>query len=151
MKSIPLNYPCPCGSGKKYKICCFQKNYAAEQAKKKIARFTLDDGSKIKRPTVMLDSIPTHNKNGLQPNITKDQMMGLCMDALFKILQEEEVGMILDLVNRVIYEMDIVPVFTYREISSCMEKDGRFETYMMQICSLKGSDPVSIMVDKMDH
>ncbi|MFQ5750840.1 MAG: SEC-C metal-binding domain-containing protein [bacterium] len=76
------NDPCPCGSGKKYKHCCYQKNYIEVTPEKKTAYFTLDDGSKISQSITSLDAMPTHNKNGLTPNITSAQMMDMCLDEI---------------------------------------------------------------------
>ena len=56
---------------------------------------------------------------------------------------------VLDLVNKVIFDMDIVPIFTYREIAKRIESDSRFSIFQMQVCSLKGTDPVSLMADKL--
>jgi len=96
-----------------------------------------------------MDSLPTHNENGIKPNITKNQMIELCLDEIYKILKTEKVDMLADLVNSVVHNMDIVPIFTYREIASQIEKDKRFSIYMMQICSLSGTDPLELMTDKL--
>ena len=103
----------------------------------------------ITKQITNMDSIPTHNVNGITPNITKDQMMDLCLDEIYKILKNEKVDMLVDLVNLVVLNMDIVPIFTYREIATQIEKDKRFSIYMMQICSLSGTDPLKLMVDKL--
>ena len=109
MKKIKRNDPCPCGSGKKYKDCCYSKNYEESHPKKIIASFTMDDGSKKTGLITSIDSIPKHNLNGLKPNITIEQMMDLCIDEVYKIITDEKVGMLLDLIDKVIREMDIVP------------------------------------------
>lgn len=146
--SVPRNSPCPCGSGKKYKYCCFHKDYIEKPAKKKEVVFTVPGQQDIKRQITDLNAIPTHNENGLRPDIIKDQMMNLCLDEIYSILKKEKVGMLADLVNKVIYIMDIVPTFTYREIALQMENDERFSIYKMQICSLCGTDPLELIVDK---
>ena len=146
---IPRNSPCPCGSGKKYKNCCFQKNFIEVPAKRKDVVFTMPGQDNITQPITNIDSFPTHNENGIKPNITKDQMMDLCLDEIYKILKSEKVNMLADLVNLVVHDMDIVPTFTYREIGTQIENDARFSIYNMQICSLIGTDPVELMVDKL--
>lgn len=146
---IPRNSPCPCGSGKKYKNCCFQKDFIEAPAKRKDVKFTVPGEDDVTRPITDIDSIPTHNQNGIKPNITKDQMIDLCLDEIHKILEVEKVDMLVDLVNSVVQNMDIVPIFTYREIATYIEKDKRFSIYMMQICSLSGTDPLELMTDKM--
>ena len=147
--AIPRNLPCPCGSGKKYKNCCFQKDFIEVPAARKEVKFTMPGQEKITRQITNMDSIPTHNDNGNKPNITKDQMMDLCLDEIYNILKNEKVEMLVDLVNLVVHDMDIVPIFTYREIASRIENDNRFSIYMMQICSLSGTDPLKLMVDKL--
>ncbi|MDZ7290435.1 MAG: SEC-C metal-binding domain-containing protein [candidate division KSB1 bacterium] len=149
MGKTRLNDPCPCGSGKKYRFCCHKVKYQKISPPKITAHFTLDNGQKISQPITPLDSIPTHNKNGLTPDITTEQMMNLCLDQIFGILQLETVGMTHDLVDRVVREMDIVPTFTYRQISERMTRDGRFEVCHHQICSLRGTDPVSLLAEKL--
>ena len=149
MKDISQNSPCPCGSGKKYKNCCYPKNYIEIPANRMKAKFSLDNGSTIQKSITSLDSIPTHNKNGLNPNISKEQMIGLCLDEIYKILRSEEVGMLVDLVNRVLQSMDIVPIFTYREIGNRMESDERFSIFKMQICSLNGTDPLELLTNRL--
>ncbi len=42
------------------------------------------------------------------------------------------------------------PNFTYREIGIQMEKDGRFEVEKMQVCSLKGTDPIELIIEKLN-
>jgi hypothetical protein len=148
MKNVRRNEPCPCGSGKKYKHCCYSKNFTEVNPNKKNAYFTAENGSKISHKITSIDSIPSHNKNGLTPNITSHQMMDLCLDEIYKILQTENVGMVHDLVDKIILDMDIVPTFTYREIAERMGYDGRFEVFQSQICSLKGTDPISLMSEK---
>ena len=148
MKNIRRNDSCPCGSGKKYKHCCYSQNYQKEKPDKKNAYFTVDSGSKISHKVTSIDSIPSHNKNGLTPNITPQQIMDLCLDEIHKILHIENVGMVHDLVDKVILDMDIIPTFTYREIAERIENDGRFEIFQSQICSLKGTDPISLMSEK---
>lgn len=149
MAKIRRNDPCPCGSGKKYKHCCYQKDYREVQPQEIMADLTLDDGSKTTIPVASFDSIPTHNANGLTPDITPEEMMDLCLDEIYKILQKEKVGMMRDLVDGVIKEMDIIPTFTYRQIGGRMSQNGRFENHLMQICSLKGTDPIDLMAEKM--
>ena len=146
---IPRNSPCPCGSGKKYKNCCFQKNFIEVSAKRKDVVFTMPGQDNITQQITNIDSFPTHNESGIRPNITKDQMMDLCLDEIYNILKNEKVEMLVDLVNLVVHDMDIVPIFTYREIASRIENDKRFSIYMMQICSLSGTDPLKLMVDKL--
>ena len=146
---IPRNSPCPCGSGKKYKNCCFQKDFIEIPAKRKDVKFTMSGEDDVIMPIINMDSIPTHNENGIKPNITKDQMIDLCLDEIYKILKNEKVDMLVDLVNSVVHDMDIIPIFTYREIAKKIEKDNRFSIYMMQICSLSGTDPLELMTDKM--
>jgi hypothetical protein len=149
MGKIKRNDPCPCGSGKKYKDCCYQKMYEEISPNKKIVRFTLDDGSETYKQITSIDAIPKHNLKGLSPNVTKETMMDLCLDEIYNIIVNEKVGMLLDLVDKVIKEMDIIPGFTYREISKRMETDGRFEIFQSQICSLKGTDPVELISKKL--
>lgn len=150
MKNIRRHDPCPCGSGKKYKHCCFFKNYYQVKPDKKNAYFTLDDGSKISHKVTSIDSIPSHNKNGLTPNITPFEMIDLCLDEIHKILQTENVGMVHDLVDKVLLHMDIIPTFTYRKIAERIENDDRFEVFQSQVCSLKGTDPISLMSEKLE-
>jgi hypothetical protein len=149
-KGTSRNVPCPCGSGKKYKHCCYKINFKIIPAVKKDATFSLDNGTTITRSVISSDSIPTHNQYGLRPNITKEQMMDCCLDKIHIILESEKVGMLADLVNRTVKNMDIIPSFTYREISNRMESDGRFEITQMQICGLKGTDPISLMLEKLE-
>jgi hypothetical protein len=151
MTKTRRNDPCPCGSGKKYKNCCYLKHYSQVEPSKIDAEFTLDNGSKVKQPITSLDSIPTHNKNGLQPEITSEQMMDLCLDEIHKLLLEEEVGMLHDLADAVIKEMDIIPTFTYRQLVNHMTKDGRFEIAYSQTCSLKGTDPIQLLTRKVSQ
>jgi len=81
-----------------------------------MATFSLDDGSHVKRNVHSLDSIPTHNANGLTPDIAKKQMMVLVLDEFFRILSAEQVGTLADMTNRIVAEMNIVPAFTYRDL-----------------------------------
>jgi hypothetical protein len=150
MKGVPLNSSCPCGSGKKYKLCCYHKNYNVAQEEKIEATFSIHKNGKIKRYVTSLDSIPTHNKNGLKPKITQNQMIDLCLDNIYKILEKEKVGMLLDLVNFVVKTMDIIPTFTYREFAERMEKDDRFTIYQMQVCCLKGDNPIRLMSERLE-
>jgi len=103
----------------------------------------------MKRNVHLLDSIPTHNKNGLTPNITKKQMIALVLDEFFRILSTEQVGTLADMTNRIVTEMNIVPVFTYRDLGNALEADSRFEHHCMQLICLAGNDPVEVYVDKM--
>ncbi|HMB99879.1 MAG TPA: SEC-C domain-containing protein, partial [Flavobacteriaceae bacterium] len=141
---------CPCGSGKKYKNCCYPKRYKEVLPQKKNINLTLDDGSKIQRPVITIDSIPKHNKNGISPNLTDIQIIDLCLDEVFKLVKSEKVGMLVDLVNKVVLEMDIIPPFTYKQIAERMKIDGRFEIYQYQICSLKGTNPIELMANKLN-
>jgi hypothetical protein len=141
------NNPCPCGSRRKYKQCCQPQDRVVVKAKRKMGHFTMPDGSKVSRSIIRFDSIPTHNKNGLTPDISSEQMMDLCLDKVHTILKSEKVGMLPDLVDTVIEEMDIVPTFTYRQILERMMNDERFETVQGQICGLEGTDPVELMAD----
>jgi len=149
-KSVQKNSLCPCGSGKKYKYCCFAKDWKTKQAQRKTATFSFDDGSQVKRNVHSLDSIPTHNTNGLTPDITKKQMIALILDEFFHILSTEQVGTLADMTNRIVAEMNIVPVFTYRDLGKALEADSRFEHYCMQLICLAGNDPVEVYVDKME-
>ncbi|MFQ5825477.1 MAG: hypothetical protein ACE5JB_15665 [bacterium] len=71
------------------------------------------------------------------------------MDEIYKIIGKEKVGMTHDLIDKVILDMDIIPTFTYRQISERMIEDGRFEVVHGQICSLKGTDPSELMAEKL--
>ena len=151
MAKVKRNDPCPCGSGEKYKNCCYLKNYSQVNPSKVNAELTMDDGTTVTHAITALDSIPTHNKNGLQPDITPEQMMDLCLDEIYKVLQTEKVGMIHDFVDAVIKEMDIIPTFTYRQLATRMAQDGRFEVAYSQSCCLKGSDPIRLLTKKVDE
>ena len=85
---VPRNTPCPCGSGKKYKNCCFQKNYIEVTATKKDVVLSISDDVSVKKKITDINSIPVHNKNGLRPNISKNQMIDLCLDEIFNILKK---------------------------------------------------------------
>jgi len=148
-KSVPKNFACPCGSGKKYKDCCFGKDLKRKQAQRKTITLNLDDGSQVKRNVHSVDSIPTHNTKGLTPDITKKQMIALILDEFFRILSTQRVETLVDLTNRVIEDMNIVPDFTYRDIGNALDADSRFEHFCMQLVCLAGDDPVEVYVNKM--
>ena len=150
MANIKRNDPCPCGSGKKYKNCCFQKNFTKIVPEKIDAQITMDDGSKVTRKVRSIDALPTHNKNGLSPSITPEQMIDLCLDEIYKILINEKVGMLADLTDKVVLDMDIIPTFTYRQISERMSNDSRFEIAKGHICGIKGFDPVGLLANKLE-
>lgn len=149
MAKIGRNDPCLCGSGKKYKHCCYQKNIRITPTLKKEAKFTLDDGSKIKHFARSVDSIPVHNHLGLRPNIPKEEMINLCVERIYTILKRDKVDMLVDLVDKTIEEMNIIPNLSYGDIGTYMEQDDRFEIYKMQVCSLKGTDPVKLIMEKL--
>ncbi len=149
MNAARRNDPCPCGSGKKYKNCCYRENYTQATPTKKTVHFSQPEGFITSAPITSFDAIPTHNKNGLRPEITSEQMMDLCLDEIYKSLATEHVGMTNDLVDAVLHEMDIVPTFTYREIAERIVQDGRFSVFNGQICSLNGTDPVTLMAEKL--
>lgn len=132
--------PDPGRTGKKYQIPVIERE----------ATFTLDDGTKIKRYVRSLDSAPIHNYNGLWLHTSKEETIRKCVAEIFTILKEEKVAMLADLVDKVVHDMNIIPNFTYREIGMQMEKDGRFEVEKMQICSLKGTDPIELIMEKLD-
>lgn len=136
---IGKNDPCPCGSGKKFKHCCYKKNYQL-----------LDGGKKIKIFAVSLDSVPVHNPDGIRPEMTKEEMINSCTEVIHQVLKIEKVGMLRDVVDKVVRVLNIIPNFTYREIGMQMENDGRFEVFEMQVCSLKGTDPIDLILDKLD-
>lgn len=139
-KEIGMNDPCLCGSGKKFKHCCYQKNYQI-----------LDGGKKIKIFAKSLDSVPIHNLNGIRPDMTKVEMINSCIEIIHQILKIEKVGMLGDVVDKVVQDLNIIPNFTYREIGIQMENDGRFEVYQMQVCSLKGTNPIELILDKFEE
>jgi hypothetical protein len=124
-------------------------NYFQAAAKRKTVHFTQPEGFITSTQVTSIDAIPTHNKNGLRPGITSEQMMDLCLDEIYKLLAAERVGMTKDLVDAVLHKMDIVPTFTYRQIAERMEQDGRFNVFKGQICSLKDTDPVTLMAEKL--
>jgi hypothetical protein len=62
--AVPRNSPCPCGSGKKYKNCCYKMNYDEMPVKKKEVVFDLPGYVVFKKQITDIDSIPVHNKNG---------------------------------------------------------------------------------------
>ena len=149
-KFVPKNSSCSCGSGKKYKQCCFKKDLKTKQAQRKTATFNLDDSSQVKRKIHSLDSIPTHNVNGLTPDISKQQMINMVLDEFFRALSIEQVGMLADLTNRIVAEMNIVPIFTYGDLGNASEADSRFEHYCMQVVCLAGNDPMELFVENME-
>ena len=55
MSKLKRNAPCHCGSGKKYKNCCYLKDYEEAIPEKKTVKFSLDDGSKISHAVTSLD------------------------------------------------------------------------------------------------
>ncbi len=123
--------------------------YKEIPADKKIVDFKLDDGLKTSKQIASIDSIPKYNINALVPNISVEQMMDLCLDEIYETLKKEKVGMLVDLVDKVIQEMDIIPIFTYRQISKRMNVDRRFEIFQSQVCSLKGTNPVELIEKKL--
>jgi len=50
----------------------------------------------------------------------------------------------------VVQDLNIILNFTYREIGMQMENDGGFEVYQMQVCSLKETDPIELILEKLD-
>ena len=139
-QKIGINDPCSCGSGKTFKHCCYQKKNQ-----------TPDGGKKINILAKSIDSVPIHNSNGIRPDMTKEEMINSCIEAIHPILKIEKVGMLGDVVDKVVQDLNIIPNFTYREIGMQMENDGRFEVYQMQVCSLKGTDPIELILDKFEE
>lgn len=76
-------------------------------------------------------------------------MISLCVERIYMILKKDKVDMLADLVDKTIDEMNIIPNFSYGDIGRCMERDDRFEIFKMQICSLKGTDPVKLIMEKL--
>jgi hypothetical protein len=105
----------------------------------------------IKIYTESFDSVPIHNLNGIRPTMTKEEMINSCIEVIRQILQIEKVGMLGDVVDKVVQDLNIILNFTYREIGMQMENDGRFEVYQMQVCSLKGTDPIKLILDKVER
>lgn len=132
--------PDPGRTGKKYQIPVIEREVT----------FTLDDGTKIKRYVRSLDSVPIHNYNGLWPHTSKEETISKFIAEIFNILKEEKVAMLADLLDKVVHDMNIIPNFTYKDIGIQMEKDGRFEVKNMQVCSLKGTDPIELIMEKLD-
>jgi hypothetical protein len=149
MSGARRNDPCPCGSGKKYKNCCYDKDYTRANPKTTLVDITLDNGSKMKKRVASLNSLPAYNKNGLAPDITPAEMMDLCLDEILNILRKEKVGMLRDLTDSVILKMDVVPSFTYKQIADRIIADGRFEIAAGQICGLRGTDPLGLMAERL--
>ncbi len=123
-----------------------KKDIELVQAQRIQVSFRDIEGRKTKRWIISLDSIPTHNKNGLSPSTTPEELMDLCIDEIYKVLQAEEVGTLADLVNRVVLGIN---TFTYRQIGKRMEEDGRFAGSNLQVFSLAGTDPLKLMLDKL--
>lgn len=78
-------------------------------------------------------------------------MINSCIEMIHQILKIEKVGMLGDVVDKVVQDLNIIPNFTYREIGIQMENDGRFEVYQMQVCSLKGTNPIELILDKFER
>ena len=144
-KEIDRNDPCPCGSGKKYEFCRLGRDHESIQAVKIDGCFTDIDGNIVEMKVTSLDSIPTHNKNGLHPSASSKEMVDVVIDEIHKILVAEEVGMLADLVNRAVDHMNIIPTFTYRQIGEAMEQDRRFTGLKMQVFYLAGNDPIELI------
>jgi len=47
--------------------------------------FSFDDDSHVQRKVHSMDSIPTHNANGLTSNIPKEQLVATILDDFFRI------------------------------------------------------------------
>jgi len=109
------------------------------------------DDKKITIFARSLDSVPVHNPDGKQSDIAKEELITSCIEVIYQILRIGKVGMLADLIDTVVQDLNIVPPFTYGEIGKQMEQDGRFEVYQMQVCSLKGTEPVSLLLDKFER
>ncbi len=110
----------------------------------------MNGSKKIKIFARALSSIPTHDPEGIQSDMTKEELNNSCIEVIYQILKIEKVGMLADLVDKVVQDLNIVPTFTYWEIGMQMENDGRFEVYQMQVCSLKGTEPVKLLLNKLE-
>ncbi len=135
-----INNPCPCGSGKTFEHCCHQ-----------MIKSTPDGGKKIPILAKHVDSVPMHNSNGIRPDMAKEEIINSCIEVIHSIIKIEKVGMLRDLVDKVVQDLNITPNFTYKEIGIQMENDGRFEVYQMQVCSLKGTDPIELILNKLER
>jgi|LGOV01.1.fsa_nt_gb hypothetical protein len=82
--------------------------------------------------------------------MTKKEMINSCIETIHPILKIEKIGMLGDVVNKVVQDLNIILNFTYREIGMQMENDDRFEIYQMQVCSLKGIDPIELISSKFE-
>lgn len=149
-KKVERNDPCPCGSGKKYKRCCYPKESQITPVLMKNVKLTIDDGFKTELFVPSVDSVPRHNYEGLRLSIPKEELISLCIERIHTILQAEKVGSLADLTNQVMEELNIVPNFTYREIGQETANDDRFETFQQQIYSLKGTDPIELLIEKLE-
>lgn len=147
-KAVPRNSHCPCGSGKKYKICCFLTDRQFTEPERVDVVFNTD-GVNTKHKVTSLDSIPIHNKNGLISNVKKSKEIELFLDLAEIDLKHRNVDMLADITNRLVEEMNIVPQFTYRDIGQAIENDSRFQHYKMQIVCLAGNDPLELFVNQM--
>jgi hypothetical protein len=63
-KRVGRNEPCPCGSGKKYKQCCLEKDEAADREARAKA---LDAASTEAREAPKAAPTPSRRQNAQQP------------------------------------------------------------------------------------
>ena len=148
-KAVPRYSTCPCRSDRKYKPGCLESDRSERSAERIPASFTLEDGSKTIRAILALDSVPTHNANGLQPNLSKEQTLQVLLDELERDLAFMRVELLSEATNRLVARMNIVPKFTYRDVGNAVEADKRFVQYMMQIVCLVGEDPLTLFFEKL--
>ena len=94
------------------------------------------------------DSKPVHDPKGLKLNVSREKQVRLCLNVIFSILEKEQVGLLVTLADRAVSVVGIVPYFSYMDTAQAMEKDDRFVIEHMQICALKGMDPVRLLAER---
>ena len=101
--NTPRNAPCPCGSGKKYKACCLEKDEAAAREAHK--RPVVDAAVKRKeaqatRHTPVAAETPTKPERVLEP-------VDLARDAYWAQFEEAEIDQQIDLLHAAITQPDL--------------------------------------------
>ncbi len=128
------NEPCPCGSGRKFKKCCFGKDSTYIERKR--------------QADAKMAAKPPKPENARRFDLPKEEAITLCVEQLKSILTTDRVGMVTKLVDRAVVDLSMDAPFCYGDIAETLQEDDRF-TLVKGLCALAGDDPVKLYVDKL--
>lgn len=137
---IGRNAPCPCGSGKRYKRCCIDKDKERGRLASDVAGKTLGEADRERESLLTIDRIKTARPPDLALIDPSKVDVHLREPLLRRLCEGEELAAVASFAEKVEWRDDYQPLLAYATMWAARKRKTEVMTRLLAVCGERMAD-----------